>query len=114
MNGRASTARVWALISRAVPGHEVTAIAIVIEVSPWPSTAAREIASGRLGSAMNQSVTAISTRLARPPKCPASNPIAAPTTMVSTVAITPMASEGRVPQISRVSTDRPAWSVPSG
>jgi len=28
--------------------------------------------------------------------------------------MTPIASEGRVPQISKSSTDRPAWSVPSG
>ena len=67
MNGRASTASVCARISRAVPGHEVTAIAIVIEESPWPSTAASAMASGSAGSAMNQSVTAISTLAVVPP-----------------------------------------------
>ena len=61
-NGRASTASVCARSSRAVLAHEVTAIAIVIEVSPSPITADSAIASGRLGSTMNQSVTVISTR----------------------------------------------------
>ena len=40
--------------------------------------------------------------------------MALPRTIVSTVAMMPIASEGRAPQISRSSTDRPAWSVPSG
>ncbi|MDT0262998.1 hypothetical protein [Jatrophihabitans lederbergiae] len=52
-NDRASTARVWARTSRAVAVHDVTAIAMVIEVSPCPITADSEMAGGRLGSAMN-------------------------------------------------------------
>src|SRR5215469_6131178 len=40
-NGRASTASDWARTSRAVGDHEVIAIAVVIEASPWPRTAAR-------------------------------------------------------------------------
>jgi hypothetical protein len=62
MNGRASTASVCARSSRAVLAHDVTAIAIVIEVSPSPMTADSAIASGRLGSTMNQSVSVISNR----------------------------------------------------
>ena len=34
MNGRASTASVWARTSRAVPVHDVTAMAIVIDAAP--------------------------------------------------------------------------------
>ncbi len=63
---------------------------------------------------MNQSVTAISIRLAIPPQWPAASPIAVPSSIVSAVAMTPMAREGRVPQINSVSTERPDWSVPSG
>ena len=108
MNGRASTARVCARISRAVPGHEVTAMAIVIDESPWPRTAASAMASGRLGMAMNQSVIAISTLDVVPPKWPASSPMALPSTIVSPVEMTPIASDGRAPQISNGRIDRPA------
>ena len=114
MNGRASTARVCARTSRAVPVHDVTPMAIVIEAAPWPSTAASAIASGRLGSAMNQSVTCISSRPVRPSWCPATSPMVEPSTMVRAVAITPIASDVRDPQITRSSTERPAGSVPSG
>ncbi len=65
-NGRASTASVCARRRRAVPAHEVAAMAIVMEVLPCPRTAESEMASGRLGSTMNQSVTVMRSRPVRP------------------------------------------------
>ena len=41
-------------------------------------------------------------------------PTTAPITMQSSVAVKPISSEIRAPQISSVSTDRPSASVPSG
>src|ERR1022692_81795 len=112
--GRVSTASAWARMIRAVPGQEVTPITKMITPSEGPRVLASTIASGRNGTTRNQSVTRISRLSMILPKCPATIPITAPMTMDKKVAVNPISSEIRDPQISTVSTDRPSASVPSG
>ena len=99
---------------RAVPGHDVTPITMMMFQIERSSTAASAIASGRNGITRNQSVIRISTVSSRPPKNPAVIPISDPIAIVSTVAARPTNSEMREPQTNWAATDRPRWSVPSG
>jgi hypothetical protein len=107
------TAIAWARMIRAVPGHEVIPITKMITPSDGPRVLASTIASGRNGTTRNQSVTRISRLSVTLPKWPATMPTD-PITMHSSVAVKPISSEIRAPQISSVSTDRPSASVPSG
>ena len=72
------------------------------------------MASGRNGITRNHSVSRKKIRPTHPPKKPETSPIRVPITIEISVAISPTSREMREPQISRVSTERPFSSVPSG
>ena len=78
-----------------------------------PRTACSTITSGTNGSTRNQSVS----RSMAPPKSPRKWPLAMPTRVPITIAINdarmPIISDGRAPQASSASTERPRSSVPS-
>ena len=61
------------------------------------------------------SSTRISNCSSQPPlKNPASSPSATPPVTPMTTASAETSSEARPPQMTRLSTSRPAWSVPNG
>ena len=65
------------------------------------------------GTAISTSAPRISTSSIQPRKYPAASPIGTPIARLTAVALTPMASERRVPISSRLSTSRPYSSVPN-
>src|SRR3954453_6292100 len=105
---------VWLRIRNAVPGQLVTPITIATLNRERPSTLASTIASGRNGITRNHSVSRNRISPIHPSKKPDASPIRVPITIEIAVANSPTNSEIRDPQISRVSTDRPVSSVPSG
>ena len=59
---------VWARISSAVPGHDVTPMTMTMLSSDRPSTVAITIASGRNGITRNHSVSRNRIAPVQPPK----------------------------------------------
>src|SRR5881628_2169058 len=78
-----------------------------------PTMAARKIAKVRAGSASQASVMRMITWSTQPPKKPERIPSAVPITPAKITAVKPTIIDTRVPKISRESTSRPMWSVPS-
>ena len=108
---------VCARISRAVADQPVTPITMMtamIRGTVGGNTTARTIASGRYGMTRNHSVNRLRMPPVGPRKWPEPMPIRVPITIAITVAQRPTSSEMRLPQITIVSTDRPALSVPNG
>jgi hypothetical protein len=99
---------------RAVDGHDVIPITMVMTPREGLSTEARTMASGRNGITRNQSVRRIRTLSDTPPRYPATIPMRDPIVIEIAVASSPTVSETREPQIVRVRTERPKLSVPSG
>ena len=71
------------------------------------------ITTNRYGSEYNTSTKRINAPSMRPPASPATAPHSTPITRLTAVALSPIASESRVPIMSRLSTSRPYSSVPS-
>jgi hypothetical protein len=99
---------------RAVDGHDVIPITMVMTPREGLRTEARTMASGRNGITRNQSVRRIRTLSDTPPRYPATIPMNDPITMEIAVANSPTVSETREPQIVSVRTERPKLSVPRG
>ena len=72
-----------------MPGHDVTAMTMMMLVSERLSTEASTIANGRNGITRNQSVSRISTASVHPPKKPDVTPTSEPIAIVRTVAARP-------------------------
>ncbi len=70
-------------------------------------------ASSRYGNASSTSTTRITTASVRPPKNPATSPMAHPATSASPSATTTASSAVRVPNSTRLNMSRPYWSVPN-
>src|SRR4051812_15383747 len=72
------------------------------------------IAISRPGIDSRMSTNRMTTVSTQPPKAPATTPNVMPTITPSTVALTPIISDCREPQINRDSRSRPRLSTPSG
>src|SRR5262249_34075604 len=82
-------------------------------ISLGPTMAARKIAHVSPGIASQASVTRMMTWSTQPPRYPDRIPSVVPSTPAKITAVKPTTIDTRAPKISRDSTSRPTWSVPS-
>ncbi len=82
-------------------------------ISLGPRIAARKIAKLIAGSASHVSVTRMISWSTHLPRYPERMPSVVPIVPATTTARMPTTIETRAPKISRESTSRPRWSVPS-
>ena len=98
---------VGARATRAKVGTEVSAIAAMMLGIDGPSIATIMSPRIRVGNASRMSIASMATASRRPPRQPASMPMAEPITIAAKVEATPMISEKRAPCSSRDSVSRP-------
>src|ERR1700687_1086190 len=99
---------------RAAVGVSRTTSAMMTLLTDWPSAAISASARMMGGSAMTLSTTRWLPVSAAPPRYAVTAPQSAPNVMPKTTDTSPTYSDSRAPQITRLSTSRPTWSVPMG
>src|SRR6266853_3154204 len=114
MNSISRTFSTCARASRAYPAQPVTVKARMTLSNPGPRKAANAMARRIPGKERNELIrTMLTKRSNAPPKYPAREPSARPTTPAPSTTDTPTSNETRAPYRVRDRTSRPSSSVPN-
>jgi len=100
--------------SRAMVGHVTRPMAQVTVTMEGCAIATSTTSRMKLGTVWNSSISRTRTSSIRPPRYPATAPMAVPTVRPIVVATKPISNDTRAPCIRPAATSRPSESVPSG